>query len=232
MVNYQYSYLIADLVLLVIWFVLFFWRKDVRKEMLYISIIFGFVGLLVEPIFLKDWWNPLTITTTMIGFEDFLFGFTFAGIASVIYSVIFKKRVRIKKVNKKKEFKRNKNYLILSAFLVGLFFSSFYILKLNSFYSSIIAFIIPLTIIWIKRKDLIINSITSGLLLMIIVCIWFWIPELITPEWINTHWFLENLSGITILKVPLEDLIWSFLAGAFIGPLYEYWQEGKLINKK
>jgi hypothetical protein len=28
----------------------------------------------------------------------------------------------------------------------------------------------------------------------------------------------------------IDDIIWYFFAGLFIGPLYEYWQEGKLVD--
>lgn len=103
---------------------------------------------------------------------------------------------------------------------------------MHSFYAALISVLIPLLIVWFKRRDLILNSILSGIFLVVISLPAYVIPELITPGWISSAWYLENLSGITILKVPLEDLIWFFLAGLFIGPLYEYWQEGKLINKK
>ena len=35
-----------------------------------------------------------------------------------------------------------------------------------------------------------------------------------------------------ILGIPLEEHVFYFLLGAFLGPLYEYWKEGKLINIK
>ncbi|MBU4257645.1 hypothetical protein KKC04_04530 [Patescibacteria group bacterium] len=230
--NYQFSYLIGDLTILIIWFVLFFWRKDTRKEMLSISLIFGLAGLIVEFIYTIDWWHPLTITNTLIGIEDFIFGFAVGGVASIIYLQVFKKRLKIKKADKKTEDKKNINFLIIISTLLALFLGSFFVLKFNSFYSSIIAFTIPTLIIWFKRKDLILDSIASGFILMVTSFLFFIIPELITPGWVNSAWFIENLSGIIILKVPLEDIIWFFLAGAFIGPLYEYWQEGKLINLK
>ena len=232
MVSYQYSYLIGTIIILIIWLILFFSRKDTRKEMLIISIIFGISGLIVAPIYLTDWWHPLTITKTLIGIEDFLYGFAIAGIASVIYTLIFKKKVQIKKTNKKGKIKRNKNYIIITLILIISFFGSFYLLNLSSFHSSIIAFIIPLSIIWIKRKDLIVNSILTGILLVILSFFAYWTPELINPGWITSAWYLDKISGIQLLMVPIEDLIWIFLTGLYIGPLYEYWQEGRLINKK
>ena len=56
--------------------------------------------------------------------------------------------------------------------------------------------------------------------------------EILNPGWIDATWKFEVITKLKILKVPLEDLLWFFFAGAFIGPLYEYWKEGKLIKYK
>ena len=230
--SYLYSYLIGDLTLLIVWFILFYFRKNVRKEMLIISLLIGIGGLFAETIYTIDWWQPLTITGTLIGIEDFLFGFAIGGIGSSIYEVIFKKTVKIKKINQKKRFNQNKNILLFGASIVVLLFITFFLMKLNSFYSSIISLGIPIIYMNVKRKDLILNSILSGFFLMLTSFLAFITVELITLGWINSAWFLENLSGIIILTAPLEDLIWFFLMGMFIGPLYEFWKEGKIQNLK
>jgi len=232
MIGYQYSYLIGDLVLLIVWFILFFWRKDVRKEMLALSIIFGVLGLFVQFVYINDWWHPPTITNTKIGFEDFLLGFVTAGIASVIYEEIFKKRVRIIKYSKKKEEINNFNFILFLLVGVILFFGSFYLFKISSVHASIIAIGVPVFVIWLKRNDLIIDSLVSGLLLMIVSILAFVIPEIITPGIVKNYWFLDNLSGIIIFKAPLEDLIWFFLIGCYIGPLYEFWKKGRLVKNE
>lgn len=229
--SYQYSYLIGDLVLFAIWLVLFLWRRDVRKEMIILSLIFGFLGILVQFVYINDWWHPLTLTGTRIGIEDFIFGFCVAGIAAVIYEEIFKKKIRIRKKSKKKEIREDINFVFILILGCVLFFGSFYLLRLNSVLASLIGLGVPILLIWIKRMDLILDSLVSGILLMIASVPAFVIPELITPGVVKNFWFLENLSGVIILKVPLEDLIWFFLAGAYIGPLYEYWREGRLVRK-
>ncbi len=105
MIGYQYTYIIGNLILLAIWAFFFIRRKDTRKEMLTISLIFGFVGPLAEAIYIKDWWQPLTITGTRIGIEDFLFGFLIGGIISIIYEHLFQKRIK-GKVERKKRMSR------------------------------------------------------------------------------------------------------------------------------
>jgi hypothetical protein len=215
------------LLFLVVWTILFLWRKDVRKEMLGMSIFFGIAGLIVEAIYIQDWWRPLTITGTLIGIEDFLFGFVIGGIAAVIYEEVFKKKLKRTK-KKNTEFKSKYFGLLLPI----IFVVSIYVFNLNTFIASILAFGIPTIIIYITRKDLIKDSLLSGALVLGVSIIVYTILELITPGWVNAFWYFKNVPNIIILNVPIDDFIWYFLAGAFIGPFYEYWQNKKLVNKK
>jgi len=89
----------------------------------------------------------------------------------------------------------------------------------------------PLMIfIYFKRPDLIADSIISGVIMVLLGFVWFWVPEFFTPGWVENYWYLDKISGIRILKAPLEDLIWVFMAGAYIAPLYEFWRRGKLVK--
>ena len=230
MVSYQYSYMIGCIALVIVWAILYKFRKDTRKEMLLISGIFGIAGLFVDPVYFKDWWHPLTITNTMPGIESFIFGFTVGGIASIIYEEVFLKRVKVRKARKKEEIKKDERLFIICFLLAALFFGFFYLLGFNSFYASFPAFFIPIFIIWFKRRDLILDSLFSAVLLTIISFIFYIIPEMITPGWIASAWNFNTISGITILKIPIEDLIWFFLTGLYIGPLYEYWRGGRVVK--
>ncbi|HTY43680.1 MAG TPA: lycopene cyclase domain-containing protein [Patescibacteria group bacterium] len=232
MINYQYTYLIGDFIFLAVWAVIFLWKKNTKKEMLILSVLFGIAGIIAEIIYIKDWWRPLTITHTPVGIEDFLFGFSAGGIMSVIYEAIFKKKIRIKKARKKKKIKRNLEFLFIISLLSILFLGSFFLLKLNSLFSTLIAFAVPISIIYIKRKDLITDSLATGVLAVLIAIIAYNLLDLMTPGWIQKFWLFENMQKIIILNVPIQEIIWYMLAGMFIGPLYEYWQEGRLINKK
>lgn len=228
MVNYQYSYLIGSLIFLLIWLLMYLWRKNIRKEIWIFSLIFGVLAFPANYIYLQDWWHPLTITRTILGIEDFILGFATGGVAAVIFEDVFKKKIKIRKSRKDKSI----NILSILILILTLFIGSYFILGLHSFWVSLIVFGIPTLIIWLKRKDLIIDSLFSGILLVIVSFPSYWIPELISPGVVEKLWYLDKLSGIIFLGQPLEDIIWWFFAGIFIGPLYEYWQEGKLINTK
>lgn len=230
MLPYKYSYLVADLFLLSVWLILLWKRKNLRKEMLTISSIFGLLAPFLETVYILDWWHPITITNTSIGFEDFLFGFTVAGISSAIYEEVFKKRIKLRKLRKPIQKRQNLGFILILAFLAVLFFGSFYFLGVNSFYTSSIAFSVGIILILMKRPDLILDSLVSGILVVLIALFGFALSELITPGFVKALWFSRIFSGILVLNAPIEDLVWFFLCGMFIGPLYEFWKEGKLVS--
>ncbi len=229
--DYQFSYFIGVLPLIAIWLLIFLLRKDLRKEMLSISIMFGIAGLLSEPIYAYDWWKPLTITNTTIGIEDFLFGFTVAGISSSIYLFLTKKKLvghrKFLVFHEKEYMGKNKFRFWAEALSIAtLFFVSFFVLKLHSFWASLIAILIPTFYIWYKRPDLILDSLLSGFIIVLVAIVGsFWFSELITPGWVDHTWLWDNLSGYVIAKAPLEDIIWFFITGLLIAPYYAYWQD-------
>ncbi|PCI30398.1 hypothetical protein COB55_00315 [Candidatus Wolfebacteria bacterium] len=228
-IPYTYSYLILDILLLVVWVSLYLKRKDIRSEMLFISILFGISGPIFEPFTLHDWWRPFTVTGTPVGFEDFLFGFAIGGIASVIYEIVAGKKLR--KDTPKKMFSELRRFrvwilpiLITTILLIGIF-----ILDINSWISSTVSIAAPLLVILSLRRDLITNALASGLLLIAIVSVVSTLVEVITPGWIQTLWIQDSSIPVTpFLNVPISDIVWYFFIGAYIGPLYEYWQDRKL----
>lgn len=222
----RYSYLIMGTLFFVIWLIIFIFRKTLRKEMLVMSIIFAIAGVIVEPAYVHDWWRPITITGTIVGFEDFLFGFAIGGISSVIYETLFKKRIIEQKSRKK-----DHSFIAFGMFFIGIFGVCFTLFSLNSFISSIIAFSIGIIIILISRKDLLVVSLVTAVTVTILASITYTITELITPGWVQAFWYFRNVPNIVIFNVPIDDIVWYFLAGAFIGPLYEFWKKGGLSGR-
>ncbi len=221
---YRYTYLWLGFSFLVVWLILFFWRKDVRKEMLIMSGIFAFPGFLADLAYARDWWKPLTITETTLGVEGPLVGFAIGGIASVLYLEVFSKRLRAKRT--KDDFSL---YGLLGLVMV-LFLGMFFLLGINSFLTTIVSLGLPTLFIWQRRKDLIVNSLLSGILLLLVAVLVYTLVELLTPGWVQSFWYFQNVPNIVILNVPLDDIVWYLLAGMFIGPLYEWWKGKKTIR--
>ena len=217
------------LIFLIIWAFLFITQKRDRKEMLTMSIIFAIIAPIAEYLFIQDWWKPLTISNTAIGIETIIVGFMIGGIASISYSVLFQKK--LKKISRKTERELNLNLILFLSILAILSIGLFYLLN-NSLIATIIAFSVPTILMLIKRKDLIWNSIVSGIILLVIAFVVYFILNLLTPGWVNQFWYFKNVPSTIILSLPIDDILWYFFAGAFIGPLYEYWEERKLISIK
>jgi len=147
---------------LIIWLIFFIFRKNLRKEMLMMSLIFGIAGLLVERVYIHDWWRPLTILGTKISIEDFIFGFCIGGIAAVIYEFIFQKRIRRQSLYYQECRQKQIIFLFLGLFFILIFSGGIFLLHLNSFQASIIAFISSTVIIYFRRPDLILSSLITG----------------------------------------------------------------------
>lgn len=227
--SYQYSYLIASLLFLAFWILLFYLRKELRREMIVISTLFAFAGPFAEIVYFKDWWKPLTLTGSFLSIEPFIIGFAIGGVASIICEEVFKKKHKKEKRDTKKVRRANFDMFLLLSSLAIVFFGSFFLLKLNSLITTILAFGIPILMIYSKRKDLILNSLLSGILLVIVAMLVYSIVELITPGWVEAFWKFNNTPQLIIMNLPLDDIVWYFFGGAFIGPLYEYWKERKLF---
>jgi hypothetical protein len=226
--NYGYSYLIWTSTFGIVWLSLFLSRKDLRKEMLLISVLFGIGGVTSQLTNIVDYWKPITVTGTKVGFEDFFIGFFIAGIAAVVYTKIFNKRIKIKLL----DVTRLKTSEVFIVFPL-LYFGSFYIFNLGSAYSTLIAFIPTTTFLLLRRRDLLANSFISGLFMMCIGISTYLIMEFLQPGFIKEFWYLRGYwYDSMLLGIPIAEYLWFLLAGMFIGPLFEYWQEGKLEEHK
>lgn len=152
-----------------------------------------------------------------IGFsiESILLGFLAGGIASVIYE--FVERKKVKKIRKKK-FSDFTPYLIFIIIFLGLEL----IFPSKSIYNLSISLIVSSIIIGYLRRDLIKQIIISGLLFSVIYFTLFVIFNLIFRDFVDQYYNLNNLWGINLVGVPIEEIIFAFSVGAFWSTLFEY----------
>ncbi len=226
--EYQYAYLLGtSFIFFPVWLFLFWHRKDLRTNIVSMSIIFGICGPIFEFWYLQDYWSPQTITGTKIGIEDFLFGFFFGGIASVVY-----KEFSSKHISKFKS--KNLHWKLLVTCVTSslfVFCSSFYLFGINSIYASIIVFLLMAAVTFILRKDLFVEGLMSGLFLATGMFFAYLIFLSVFPEAIHRWWFLHNISGILIAGIPLEELAWAFCLGLVAGPSYELYTGVRILKK-
>lgn len=219
MSSIPYTYLIGSLIFLAMWGVIFYFRKDLRREML----LTGSMGSLIIWIggaywFTHDWWYPQTILGNGGGIEDIIFGFANFGIAAVIYDVVFHKRYSAVHWHKPKIFIGIFLLLTITGFLsVCLFLNG-----AKSFIAYPIVALLASSVLWFSHRQLFINSLGSGFLLMLISIPVYWVLNFISPGWITHTYLFNSLTGITLFTVPIEEYVYYFATGMAIGPLFEY----------
>ena len=215
--NLQYAYLIGDGVLFLVWMTLFLIRKDLRREILMMSLIVAPLGPISEIFYTADYWKPTLFNGWRIGVEDVLFGFFIGGISGVLYEELFGKKFTKRKT-------RGHPTLFLLYIGLGILWMIGInsILGLNSIYASIFWFMIIAATTVYLRHDLLKDALLSGVLLSSAAFILYTIFLLLFPNAIQSWWMMKNISGILITGIPLEELMWAFTWGLFAGPAYEF----------
>ncbi len=220
MLSYKFAYLIGNLfVMFPVWLVLLLRRKDLRKEIISFSILGGIAGPLSELWYLRDYWKPELMFDWKIGFEDFLFGFFIAGIAASLYEEVFAKHFTKRRSKQKYRYLLAMSLGLLLALIMNTLTLGF---KVNTIYASSIGFLVLSLIILIKRRDLLVDAVISGLLVGLFMFLSYMVLLAIFPQLIHKWWYLENISNILILGVPIEELLWAFSWGMLAGPAYEF----------
>lgn len=223
----KFVYLIALTPFCLIWIFFLLKRKDLKKEIIFTSILIGILSVLTSYYWWsKDWWKPLTITGTIVGIEDFIMGFTAGGIMSVIYDFIFLKEYR--RVDLKCNFIKTCFVLLFMACLTAWLF---FMIGLTSFWSSTISMFLIIIFMIFIRRDLFFDSLFSGIAMMFISIFFYLIIILISNTWINIT-YLYGYGLIRIFTIPIEEFVFWFLAGMWVGPFYEFAFGKKLKNIK
>lgn len=214
------AYFVAVLLTCIIWLILFVLNRDTRKEMLIIGLILTPLTIL-DTLTVPTYWKPITAFNLPVGIEGFLFTFFITGIASVLYEIIFKKRYKFNKMRV--------SLCIIFTIPVAISGFTVYFFGLNIIYLPILGFTLTAITVLIRRPDLFFNAFMSSLLFCVVYISTFTLWISLTPESIN-WWNSAMLSSIRIGYVPLEEVLFSLSLGFFVGPLFKYLTEARVVN--
>src|SRR3989304_3993542 len=177
------EWLVFSLILFGIWFIIFLFRRNLKKEMFLVSLFTMPFGL-TEPLFVPEYWNPPSLfnlaATTGFDIESLIFSFSIGGIASVIYGTIF--NVKYRKMNVHVIHSKRHRYHFLALFSpIITFILLFFLTNLNPIYSAIISMFIGGIAAAICRSDLKNKTIMGGILFLILYFIGFLFFTMIYP---------------------------------------------------
>jgi hypothetical protein len=216
--NFNFAYFVGDLIFAFpAWLLLFYFKKDLRKEMIFSGVLLGVLSILTARFFINDYWHPENLNKLRFVIGDFFFGFFPGAVACVIYEGLFSKRL----------LKRDSRYhwkLFIWPLLIigGALFFFFLYLGLNSMYASSIALIVMAIVIVIFRRDLFWDTILSSLLYGLICMVGYKILFSIYPGILEAWWLSAGASGTLIIGIPIEELVFQFSLGMAMGPIYEF----------
>ncbi len=217
------EWLIFSLLLLGVWFTVYIAKPLLRKEMLLVSIFTSPFGL-TEPLFVPEYWSPPSLfdlaARTGFDIESLIFCFAIGGIGAVLYESVFK--MKHKKMSKKEMSSRRHRFHKLALVSPLIVFMPLYLLTgLNPIYSSSIAMFVGGISTMLCRPDLKKNLWFGGLLFAGLYFVSFVFIILLIPDFIS-YWNLQALSGILVLGVPLEELMFAFTFGMMWSSVYEH----------
>lgn len=232
----QYIWLIWSLILIAVWFVIYVFldSKDKRREMLTVSLWTSLLGL-TEPLFVPAYWTPTSLFNlalrTRFDIESLIFSFGIGGIAVILYELIFRSQHTAMSA-KEHQSSRHRFHIwaIFSApsILIILLFTT----NLNPLHSFIIAMIIGGLATWYCRPDLKKKMIMSAFIFLALYFFYFLTLIAISPGYVEQVWNLKAISGILIVGIPLEELLFAFSFGFIWSSIYEHinWKKIK-FNK-
>lgn len=229
-------WLLWSLGLLAIWLGVFLSKREARKRMLWASLLTMPFGL-TEPLFVPGYWNPPSVfdlaQRTGLDIESLIFCFGIGGLGVVLYDVIFRVRhVRMSVAEMHHRHHRFHIWALISPFI--LFPVLFFATGWNPIYvGSVSMFLAGLAALWC-RPDLKRKIWIGGTIFLLFYFVYFFLLELLNPGYVEKVWNLPALSGILILGVPLEELMFAFTFGMLWSSYYEHlnWYKVKAIARE
>jgi hypothetical protein len=217
-------WLTFSLILFAIWLLIWLTKPRLRTEMFWVSLWTMPFGL-TEPLFVPLYWNPPSLfnlaAKTGFDIESLIFSFAIGGIGAIIYETLF--RVKHQKISKHEEHsKRHRFHLFALTSPIIIFIPLLLFTKLNPIYSVTIAMFIGGISAILCRPDIKKKIWIGGITFSALYFICFMLFNLIYPGLVLKIWNLSALSGILIIGVPLEELIFAFTFGMLWSSVYEH----------
>lgn len=222
----QYAWLIWSLILLSIWIAVYATldTKEKRREMLIVSLWTSLLGL-TEPIFVPAYWSPPSLfdlaLNTGFDIESIIFAFAIGGGASVIYERVFATRhEKMPTADTRGGRHRYHRLAILSAPIAFAFL--YFGTSLNPIYSASITLFVGGLFSLYCRHDLWRKMLVSAFIFLGLYFLYFLTLVALYPRYVEIVWNLSAVSGVLVIGVPLEELLFAASFGFLWSSIYEH----------
>jgi|APSaa5957512622_1039677.scaffolds.fasta_scaffold30928_2 hypothetical protein len=213
-----YVYLIGSGIVAIFWLVFYIIRTDLRKKILLTSIIGGILGF-TEIFFVPNYWNPqfqvIKIFDNLF-LGSLFFAFFLPGFSSVLYQIIFKEPL----------FKAQKIKSKLLLIPPVIFLLYLFIPQINVMAFSFGSMFIGALLFYLSDKRLGKPILLNGIITFVFFLIMYMIFWQLFPSLIASYNY-EVLSGINIIGIPIEELLFFFAIGTNFCLIYEILSNSK-----
>ena len=212
------------LVLMSVWLAVFIWHRKGRRPMFWAIVLTMPFGL-TEPLFVPEYWIPPSLfglaRRTGFDMESLVFCFGIGGLGIVLYDVIF--GIEHTHMTEAERHHRRHRFHIWTLLSPGIAFPVlFFLTDWNPIYTgSLSMFIAGLAALWC-RPDLKKKIWVSGVMFTVFYFVYFFFLEVVSPGYVLRVWNLLAISGILVLGVPLEELMFAFTFGMLWSSYYEH----------
>jgi len=219
----HYVWLVWASAFLVPWLALFVTLPRYRRAMLWASVFTMPMGL-TEPLFVPAYWNPPSLfdlaARTGFDVESLVFTFGIGGVGAVLYTVLrgqtYQPMAAGERHARRHRFHR---FALASPFLA---FPLLYFFPWNPIYPSIAAMAVGAVATMACRPDLKTKTWLGGVLFLAYYVVFLQGMRWSAPGYIERVWNLRALSGIEIVGMPLEELLFAVGFGMYWSGVYEH----------
>ena len=210
------KYFYAYGLLFILPFTIFAFVKSGKRERIKMLISgsgFGLMAVVFDYMY-TNYWHPIYLIDSF-HFEDFLYGLFFGGMLTVIHNIYRKKSIQGKMGF------NIKLGIIYWLILLSIFYVTVNILKLNYIYALCLVPLLVGIISYIKVKGNIMDVLATVVFALLVTIFFYNAIILIYPNVIDTHFFMNNLIGIKLFNIPIEEIIFPICLGVRATYTYE-----------
>lgn len=220
---HQYVWLLWSGAFLLAYLAVFAISPKQRSMMLWAGALTAPFGL-TEPLFVPEYWNPPTLfdlaQRTGFDLESLIFTFAIGGVAVVLYNRLAGQSVtRFPEGARSMRRHRLHGLALLTPAIAFTLLSMF---GWNPIYPAMIAMVAGAAAAVLCRPDLLAKTLVGGLLFAGYYALFMLGLVLTAPGYIEQVWNLPALSGVILLGIPVEELLFGFAFGLFWSGVYEH----------
>lgn len=223
MISDQYVWLVWSSALLVPWLAVYAAFPRQRKVMVWASLFTMPFGL-TEPIFVPQYWSPPSLfdlaRTTGFDIESLVFTFGIGGVCAVLYN-LFTGRELAPMADTERKSPRHKLHTWALA-IPFVLFPVLYPFSWNPIYPAIVAMCLgAAAAIWC-RPDLARKTWIGAILFVTYYTLFLIGVEWTATGYIERVWNVSALSGLSIIGIPIEELLFAAAFGTYWSGVYDH----------